>query len=52
MENKNLPILDFYSRVKNVLSIKYVDDIILNPPIEINHSFVKSNKIDEIVIGT
>ena len=49
--NKNFPILDFYSRVKNVLSIKYVDDIILNPPTIVNHTFISANKINKVIVG-
>lgn len=34
-----------------MLSIKHVDDIILNPPTQVNHTFISANKINKIVVG-
>lgn len=47
----NYPILDVYSRALNLLSLKFVDDIVLNAPYKLTPEFVSEFNIDVIVEG-
>ncbi len=50
-KGKNYPILDLNSRCLNLMSLKYFDDIIFDPPFEITQNFLKFNNIDIVVEG-
>jgi len=49
---KNFPILSLQERIFNLLSIKYVDDVIIGSPWTINRDMINNLKIDIVVEGS
>jgi ethanolamine-phosphate cytidylyltransferase len=48
----NYPIMNINERVLNVLSLKYVDEVIIAPPYHINEEMLSNMKVDMVVRGT
>lgn len=48
---KRQPIICEDDRVEIIKSIKYVDEVIINPPLQITEEFIKKNNIDIVVHG-
>lgn len=47
----NYPVLDVHSRALNLLSLRFVDDVILNSPYKLTPDFISEFNIDVIVEG-
>lgn len=50
-KGKNYPILGLFARAMNLLSLKYVDDVVFDAPPKIMPNFINENNIKEIVEG-
>jgi ethanolamine-phosphate cytidylyltransferase len=48
-KGEHYPILDMIGRALNLFSLKWVDDIIFDAPVEITEKFLNDNKIDIVV---
>lgn len=48
---KREPIICENDRIEIIKSIKYVDEVIINPPLQITEQFIKENNIDIVVHG-
>lgn len=48
---KRLPVINESDRVEIIKSLKIVDEVIVNPPLNITKEFVEENKIDMVVHG-
>lgn len=46
---KREPIICENDRIEIIKSIKYVDEVIINPPLQITEQFIKENNIDIVV---
>jgi len=49
---KNYPILNMQERVFNLLSLKYVDDVVIGAPWAVTADLIKSLKINIVLHGT
>merc|ERR1719401_2907076 len=48
----NLPLMNLHERVLSVLGCKYVNDVLIDAPVEVTHDMISSLKISEVVRGT
>lgn len=48
---KRLPVINESDRVEIIKSLKIVDEVIVNPPLNVTKEFVEENKIDMVVHG-
>lgn len=51
-KGSNYPIMNLYERVLNVLAIRYVDEVVIASPWEVNEDLLKSLNISLVVQGT
>lgn len=48
----NLPLMNLHERVLSVLGCKYMNDVLIDAPLEITPDMIASLKITEVVHGT
>ena len=48
---KRLPVINESDRIEIIKSLKIVDEVIVNPPLNVTKVFVEENKIDMVVHG-
>jgi len=48
----NLPLMNLHERVLSVLGCKYINDVLIDAPLEISPDMIASLKITEVVHGT
>lgn len=48
----NLPLMNLHERVLSVLGCRFVDDVLIDAPYEINPTMIASLSISEVVRGT
>ena len=48
----NLPLMNLHERVLSVLGCKYMDDVLIDAPLDISPDMIASLKITEVVHGT
>lgn len=48
----NLPLMNLHERVLSVLGCKYMDDVLIDAPLEITPDMIASLRITEVVHGT
>lgn len=48
----NLPLMNLHERVLSVLGCKYINDVLIDAPLEITPDMIASLKITEVVHGT
>ena len=48
----NYPVLNLYERVLSVLQCRYVDDVVVDPPMEISEAMINQLQIKVVVQGT
>ena len=48
---KRLPVINESDRIEIIKSLKIVDEVIVNPPLNVTKEFVEENKIDMVVHG-
>lgn len=48
----NLPLMNLHERVLSVLGCKYINDVLIDAPLEITPDMIASLKISEVVHGT
>lgn len=51
-KGKNYPIMNLHERTLNLLSMRYVDDVIMGAPWEINEDMIKTLNISLVVQGS
>lgn len=48
----NLPLMNLHERVLSVLACKYMDDVLIDAPVEITPDMIASLRITEVIHGT
>jgi len=52
MKGSNLPLMNLHERVLSVLGCKYVNDVLIDAPVEVTPDMIASLRITEVVRGT